>query len=214
VVTPHPSDPDLTYEVQLKGAGRTPFSRSADGLAVLRSSIREYLCSEGKPLSPYLGKELINTHKLAMQALSIPTTRSLALVSLPALTVVRESAETGCVTTRIAPSFLRIGSFEALNGPTNMFFFGGGQQSPDLDALRVLGEWVSTNVLKLGCKDGEAWGSKLVLEVARRNARMTAAWQVYGFMHGVINTDKWVLECITGRLFSWFSCFLVFLSWD
>ena len=47
VETPHPSDPDLTYELQLKGAGRTPYSRSADGLAVLRSSIREFLCSEG-----------------------------------------------------------------------------------------------------------------------------------------------------------------------
>ena len=47
VATPHPSDPELTYEIQLKGAGRTPFSRSADGLAVVRSSIREYLCAEG-----------------------------------------------------------------------------------------------------------------------------------------------------------------------
>lgn len=45
--TPHPSNPNVTYELQLKGAGRTPFSRNADGLAVLRSSIREYLCSEG-----------------------------------------------------------------------------------------------------------------------------------------------------------------------
>jgi hypothetical protein len=50
VVTPHPDDPSLTYELQLKGSGRTPFSRSADGLAVLRSSIREYLCSEGNLL--------------------------------------------------------------------------------------------------------------------------------------------------------------------
>jgi uncharacterized protein YdiU (UPF0061 family) len=47
VVTPHPASPDLSYELQLKGAGRTPFSRSADGLAVTRSSVREYLCSEG-----------------------------------------------------------------------------------------------------------------------------------------------------------------------
>ena len=46
-VTPHPEDPETTYELQLKGAGRTPFSRSADGLAVLPSSIREYPCSEG-----------------------------------------------------------------------------------------------------------------------------------------------------------------------
>ncbi len=47
VSTPHPTEPDTSYELQLKGAGRTPFSRGADGLAVVRSSIREYLCSEG-----------------------------------------------------------------------------------------------------------------------------------------------------------------------
>ncbi|KAF9466573.1 hypothetical protein BDZ94DRAFT_1280842 [Collybia nuda] len=172
LATPHPSDPELTYEIQLKGSGRTPFSRSADGLAVLRSSIREYLCSE------------------AMQALSIPTTRSLSLVSLPALHVVRERMETACVMARMAPSFIRLGSFEALNGPTNMFFFGGGQQNPDWEALRILGEWVSSKVLKLDCAPGEAWGKKLVLEVAQRNSEMVAAWQAYGFMHGVINTDN------------------------
>lgn len=49
VEVPHPSSPDVTYELQLKGAGRTPFSRGADGLAVLRSSVREYLCAEGQP---------------------------------------------------------------------------------------------------------------------------------------------------------------------
>ncbi|KAJ3506119.1 hypothetical protein NLJ89_g7048 [Agrocybe chaxingu] len=171
-VTPHPSNPDLTYELQLKGAGRTPFSRSADGLAVLRSSIREYLCSE------------------AMEALKIPTTRSLTLVSLPALPVAREREETACVLTRMAPSFIRIGCFEAFNGPTNMFFFGGGQQKPDLEGLRVLGEWVAGSVLKLGVGDGKAWGKELVLDVARRNAKMVAGWQAYGFMHGVINTDN------------------------
>ncbi|TFK72950.1 UPF0061-domain-containing protein [Pluteus cervinus] len=172
LVTPHPSNPDLTYELQLKGAGRTPFSRSADGLAVLRSSIREYLCSE------------------AMQALGIPTTRSLSLISLPALQVQREKAETACIFTRVAPSFLRIGCFEAFNGPTEMFFFGGGQQKPNWDGLRVLGEYVSKHVLKLNLGEGEAWGTKLVLEVSRRNAKMVAGWQAYGFMHGVINTDN------------------------
>jgi len=171
-VTPHPSDPDLTYELQLKGSGRTPFSRSADGLAVLRSSIREYLCSE------------------AMQALNIPTTRALSLISLPALPVIREREETGCVLTRVAPSFIRIGCFEAFNGPTNMFFFGGGQQKPDLEGLRILGEWVASKVLKLNIEPGKAWGEALILEVARRNAKMVAGWQAYGFMHGVINTDK------------------------
>lgn len=139
-----------------------------------------------------------------MQALSIPTTRSLSLVSLPALPVARERMETACVMTRMAPSFIRLGSFEALNGPTNMFVFGGGQQNPDWEALRKLGEWVSTQVLKLDCAPGEAWGKKLVLEVARRNSEMVAAWQAYGFMHGVINTDKYV-QMISGHSTTKFS---------
>ncbi|KAF9048545.1 hypothetical protein BJ165DRAFT_1460470 [Panaeolus papilionaceus] len=171
-VAPHPKNNDLLYELQLKGSGRTPFSRSADGLAVLRSSIREYLCSE------------------AMEALRIPTTRSLTLVSLPQLPVAREREETACVLTRMAPSFIRIGCFEAFNGPTNMFFFGGGQQKPDYEGLRVLGEWVAHQVLKLPIEKGEAWGQKLIAEVARRNGEMVAGWQAYGFMHGVINTDN------------------------
>lgn len=80
-------------EVQLKGSGLTPFSRMGDGRAVLRSSIREYLCSE------------------AMHALGIPTTRALALVGSP-LPVRRETVETAAVVTRLAPSFLRFGHFE------------------------------------------------------------------------------------------------------
>ncbi|KAJ7727308.1 hypothetical protein DFH07DRAFT_871592 [Mycena maculata] len=189
LVTPHPSSPDLTSELQLKGSGRTPFSRSADGLAVTRSSVREYLCSE------------------AMHALGIPTTRALALVSLPGVPVIRETVESACVLTRVAPSFLRIGSFEALSPPQNTFLFGGGQQAANWDALRTLGVWVAGNVLRLpeavpaegedSVADGKAkgkhpapWGKALVLEVARRNARMVAGWQAYGFMHGVINTDN------------------------
>ncbi|KAJ7034965.1 hypothetical protein C8F04DRAFT_1259328 [Mycena alexandri] len=181
LVTPHPESPELSYELQLKGAGRTPFSRSADGLAVTRSSVREYLCSE------------------AMYALGIPTTRALALISLPGVPVIRETVESACVLTRLAPSFLRIGSFEALSPPQNTFLFGGGQQAAHWDALRNLGIWVAGSVLKLPevAADTEAdttsqkpWGKSLVLEVARRNARMVAGWQAYGFMHGVINTDN------------------------
>ncbi|GAA5785003.1 protein adenylyltransferase SelO [Chitiniphilus shinanonensis] len=81
------------HELQLKGAGQTPYSRRADGRAVLRSSIREYLCSE------------------AMHALGIPTTRALALVASPQ-PVWRETEETAAVVTRVAPSFLRFGHFE------------------------------------------------------------------------------------------------------
>ena len=80
-------------EVQLKGSGLTPFSRMGDGRAVLRSSVREFLCSE------------------AMHALGVPTTRALALVGSP-LPVRRETVETAAVVTRVAPSFLRFGHFE------------------------------------------------------------------------------------------------------
>ncbi|KAG6819356.1 hypothetical protein H0H93_012571 [Arthromyces matolae] len=176
-VTPHSTSQHI--EFQLKGAGRTPFSRTADGLAVLRSSIREYLCSEALTVLP-----------TAMSALKIPTTRALSLVSFPSLPVSRERTETACVLTRLAPSFIRIGSFEAFNGPTNMFFFGGGQQKPDWEGLRILGEWVRDEVLRLDVEEGKPWAWELVQEVARRNAKMVAGWQAYGFMHGVINTDN------------------------
>ena len=85
--------PTGPMEVQLKGAGLTPYSRMGDGRAVLRSSIREFLCSE------------------AMAALGIPTTRALAVVASPA-PVRRETLETAAVVTRIAPSFIRFGHFE------------------------------------------------------------------------------------------------------
>jgi uncharacterized protein YdiU (UPF0061 family) len=85
--------PQGPIELQLKGAGRTPYSRMGDGRAVLRSSIREYLCSE------------------AMQGLGIPTTRALCLAGSPA-PVLREERETAAVLTRSAPSFLRFGHFE------------------------------------------------------------------------------------------------------
>ncbi len=85
--------PTGPQEIQLKGAGPTPYSRRGDGRAVLRSSIREFLCSE------------------AMHALGIPTTRALALIGSPAK-VLRESIETAAVVTRVAPSFLRFGHFE------------------------------------------------------------------------------------------------------
>ncbi|MDT8991611.1 YdiU family protein [Curvibacter sp. APW13] len=92
LATPHLHDTP-SVEVQLKGAGRTPFSRMGDGRAVLRSSIREFLASE------------------AMHALGIPTTRALCVVGSPQ-PVYREAAETAAVVTRLAPSFIRFGHFE------------------------------------------------------------------------------------------------------
>ncbi len=99
-------------ELQLKGAGLTPYSRMGDGRAVLRSSIREYLCSE------------------AMHALGIPTTRALALVASP-LPVRRETLETAAVVTRVAPSFLRFGHFEHF-----------AHTAPDDSALQALADAV------------------------------------------------------------------------
>jgi serine/tyrosine/threonine adenylyltransferase len=87
---PGPSGP---LEVQLKGAGLTPYSRMGDGRAVLRSSIREFLCSE------------------AMHALGIPTSRALCVIGSPGK-VRREEIETAAVVTRVAPSFIRFGHFE------------------------------------------------------------------------------------------------------
>lgn len=174
-------------EIQLKGSGRTPFSRSADGLAVLRSGVREYLCAE------------------TMAALHIPTSRSLALLTHPEdqLTVGRENGpEPSSLLARVAPSFVRVGNFEILNPPEeamNMQFFmlgmpggsGGRSLERDFEGLRILGEWVKgEGALDLGLGEGEPWAGELVMESALRNARMVAAWQVYGFCHGVINTDN------------------------
>lgn len=83
------------WEIQLKGAGRTSYSRGADGRAVLRSSIREFLCSE------------------AMAGLGIPTTRALCVIGAD-IPIRREEIETAAVVTRVAPGFVRFGSFEQI----------------------------------------------------------------------------------------------------
>ncbi|MDR7331406.1 protein adenylyltransferase SelO family protein [Roseateles asaccharophilus] len=85
--------PSGPQELQLKGGGLTPYSRRGDGRAVLRSSIREFLCSE------------------AMAALGVPTTRALCITGSP-LPVLRETVETAAIVTRVAPSFVRFGHFE------------------------------------------------------------------------------------------------------
>ena len=142
-----------------------------------------------------------------MAALGIPTSRALSLTTMPLhqLQVIREHGpEPSSILARLAPTFLRIGNFECLNPPEearHMQFFmlgmaGGGQGEDsslqrDWEGLRRIGQWVCGPAgLGLELKEGEAWGKKLVMKVALRNARMVAAWQVYGFCHGVINTDN------------------------
>ena len=149
-------------ELQLKGAGMTPYSRRGDGRAVLRSSIREYLCSE------------------AMHALGIPTTRALSLVTSPQ-PVYRETVETAAVVARTAPSFVRFGHFE---------HFAARDQIDNLRALAdyVVERYFAPAAQH--ASGTPARYAALLADMAERTARMIARWQAVGFCHGVMNTDN------------------------
>ncbi|CAN5401084.1 YdiU family protein [soil metagenome] len=150
--------PSGALELQLKGAGLTPYSRMGDGRAVLRSSIREFLCSE------------------AMAALGVPTSRALCVTGSDQL-VMRETPETAAVATRMAPSFVRFGSFEHWS-------YTGKH-----DALKTLADYVIDRFYPELRASGNPYQSFLA-EVTRRTARLMAQWQAVGFMHGVMNTDN------------------------
>ncbi len=155
-----------TGELQLKGAGPTPYSRRGDGRAVLRSSIREYLASQ------------------AMSGLGIPTTQALALVSAQDR-VMRETLETAAVVARMAPSFIRFGSFEhwaARNAPHNLTALA------DYVIARFYPECL---IPESGVADTpDQKYVRLLREVVRRTANLMAQWQLVGFCHGVMNTDN------------------------
>ncbi|KAG0469006.1 hypothetical protein HPP92_018334 [Vanilla planifolia] len=176
------------WELQLKGAGKTPYSRFADGLAVLRSSIREFLCSE------------------AMNGLAIPTSRALCLVTT-GQSVSRDmfydgnaKDEPGAIVCRVAQSFLRIGSFQ-------IHAFRGKE---DLEIVRILADYTIRHhfphLEKLSKSEDISFGSAQEgspavdltsnkyaawsVEVAERTASLIAGWQGVGFTHGVLNTDN------------------------
>ncbi len=155
------------WEMQLKGAGRTPYSRNADGRAVLRSSLRELVCSE------------------AMFHLGVPTTRALSLVR-SGDQIVRDMLydghpeyEPGAIVCRVAPSFLRFGNFE--------LFASRG----DLVTLRKLVHFTLSRFYPefLGANDVHDLPG-FFTEVCARTARMVAGWMRVGFVHGVMNTDN------------------------
>jgi len=150
------------YEVQLKGSGRTPYSRMGDGRAVLRSSIREFLASE------------------AMHALGIPTTRALCVTGSPQ-PVRRETLETAAVTTRVAPSFIRFGHFE---------HFAHHAQPQALRQLAdfVIAQHYP-QCLAHDEAPGARYAA-LLASVSQRTAELMAQWQAVGFCHGVMNTDN------------------------
>lgn len=158
------------WTLQLKGAGPTPYSRTADGLAVLRSSVREFLCSE------------------AMHHLGVPTTRALSLV-VTGEQVRRDmfydgnpELEPGAIVCRVAPSFTRFGNFEIFAARN------------DISTLKTLVDFtIRTDFAHL-------YGEKNALsrdiyvqwfhEICARTAQMIAHWMRVGFVHGVMNTDN------------------------
>jgi uncharacterized protein YdiU (UPF0061 family) len=155
--------PQGAQEVQIKGAGLTPFSRMGDGRAVLRSSIREFLCSE------------------AMHGLHIPTTRALALVGSPQ-PVRRETLETAAVLTRVAPSFLRFGHFEH-------FSYNGRHEVLRALAADVIDRFYPHCHDAVAGQPANPYAA-LLQAVSERTARLLAQWQAVGFCHGVMNTDN------------------------
>ena len=164
------------FELQLKGAGETPYSRSADGRAVLRSSLREFLCSE------------------AMHHLGIPTTRALSLVTTGE-PVIRDmfydgnpQFEPGAIVCRVAPSFTRFGHFELLASRDELPLL---RRFTGFTIDRDFADWWPTTGFALDINHPEqamieAWFS----EICTRTAVMIAHWMRVGFVHGVMNTDN------------------------
>ncbi len=154
------------WAVQLKGAGETPYSRNADGLAVLRSSIREYLMSE------------------AMFHLGIPTTRALSL-AITGDAVLRDvmydgnpAYEKGAIVSRLAPSFLRFGNYQIFTARN------------DLKSLQQLVDYtIEVHFPHLG-KPSKAVYLQFFNEITQRTLEMIINWQRVGFVHGVMNTDN------------------------
>ena len=154
------------WALQLKGAGETPYSRSADGLAVLRSSVREHLCSE------------------AMYHLGVPTTRSLSL-SLTGDQVMRDmmydgnaAYEKGAVVCRVAPSFLRFGSYQIF------------MARQDRDTLKTLVDYTMKHFHPHIIGREKENYLQFFQEVVDRTLEMVIHWQRVGFVHGVMNTDN------------------------
>ena len=158
------------WTLQLKGAGPTPYSRTADGLAVLRSSIREFLCSE------------------AMHHLGVPTTRALSLV-LTGEQVRRDMFydgnpqwEPSAVVCRVAQSFTRFGNFEIFSARN------------DVELLKKLADFTIQNdfphLLSAEKEINRDVYIKWFEEVCIRKAKMIAHWMRVGFVHGVMNTDN------------------------
>ncbi|KAM9816193.1 selenoprotein O1 [Syngnathus typhle] len=173
-------NPSGRWEIQVKGAGLTPYSRQADGRKVLRSSIREFLCSE------------------AMYFLHVPTTRAGSVVTSDSK-VVRDIYYSGnpkhercSVVLRIAPTFLRFGSFEIFKKADDF----SGRQGPSYGHDELRGQMLDYVIemfypeIQQQYSDRVERNVSFFREVMHRTARLVAQWQCVGFCHGVLNTDN------------------------
>lgn len=161
------------WELQLKGSGKTPYSRSGDGRAVIRSSVREFLCSE------------------AMHFLRVPTSRAASLI-VSDEPVLRDQfyngnvkTERGAVVLRVAKSWLRIGSLEILS------------QSKEIDLLRKLLDFVIDEHFPSISSHHPDKYLLFYSTVVNETAHLIAQWLSVGFAHGVCNTDNFSLLSIT-----------------
>jgi len=174
------------WEIQFKGAGKTPFSRSADGRKVLRSSLREFLCSE------------------AMFHLGVPTTRAGSCV-VSTDTVVRDVLYDGhpinekcTVILRIAPTFIRFGSFEIFKSIDRMTS-RMGPSTGKTEILKQLLRYTKTRFYPdiVGDIEEEDTVVRMYREIMERTALLAAHWQTVGFCHGVLNTDNMSIVGLT-----------------
>lgn len=168
-----------SYDIQLKGSGKTAFSRFADGKAVLRSSVREFIVSE------------------ALNGIGIPTVRALSLTILPGTLAQRNAAETCAVVARFSPSWIRLGTFdyyrlkrdrEGLRRLCDYMIADVVETLPSFEAgkYQVYDE-DDTDLIEI--KDSTRY-EQLYRQIIISNARTVAHWQAYGFLNGVLNTDN------------------------
>ncbi|MFS0868352.1 protein adenylyltransferase SelO [Paenibacillus xylanilyticus] len=149
-------------DIQLKGSGRTPYSRGGDGRAAIGPMLREYIISE------------------AMEALGIPTTRSLAVVTTGE-NIIRETERPGAILTRVASSHIRVATFQY------------AARWGSIDELRTLADYTLERHFPHIAADENRY-LNFLQEVIKRQAALVAKWQSVGFIHGVMNTDNMAIS--------------------
>ena len=157
------------YDIQLKGSGRTAFSRGGDGRSALGPVLREYLVSE------------------AMHSLGVPTTRALCAVTTGEEVHRQSGPEPGGIFTRVAASHLRVGTFQ---------YFAIRN---DLEAIKILLDYtIDRHYPELkSLHDDKSKVLKLLESLIDKQSNLVAHWSSLGFIHGVMNTDNFSVAGIT-----------------